>query len=137
MPIIIPGIPIAKKRPRFARRGKFVTTYSDQQTEEGRFYLEAKQQICCKALNGTPVHIKLTFEMPRPKSHYGTGRNAGKLKPSAPEEHTSKPDLDNLIKFVFDCLNGLAWVDDTQVIGMSAEKIYALDGEPKTIIGIR
>jgi Holliday junction resolvase RusA-like endonuclease len=31
--ITIPGKPIAKKRPRFARRGKFVTTYNDQQTE--------------------------------------------------------------------------------------------------------
>ena len=36
MYIKVPGNPIAKNRPRFARRGKYVTTYSDQQTEEGK-----------------------------------------------------------------------------------------------------
>jgi phage terminase large subunit GpA-like protein len=35
--ITIPGPPIAKKRPKFARRGKFVTTYNPQDSEEGRW----------------------------------------------------------------------------------------------------
>jgi hypothetical protein len=42
--IEIPGKPIAKKRPRFARIGKFVQTYSDQKTEEGRFLWELRRQ---------------------------------------------------------------------------------------------
>ena len=34
-----------------------------------------------------PVSVTVDFYLPRPKSHYGTGRNAGALKPSAPAEH--------------------------------------------------
>ena len=31
-----------------------------------------------------PVSVTATFRFPRPQSHYGTGRNADTLKPSAP-----------------------------------------------------
>jgi hypothetical protein len=40
----IPGIPIAKKRPRFMRRGKFVQTYNCQESEEGRFMWQMKSR---------------------------------------------------------------------------------------------
>ena len=62
------------------------------------------------------------FRFARPLSHYGTGRNAGKLKPRAAIlEHTSKPDLDNLVKAVKDAIGNwgkcvpLVWCDDAQV----------------------
>lgn len=35
-----------------------------------------------------------------------------------------RPDLDNIVKIVFDSLNGLAWEDDRQVIGVVAGKKY-------------
>ena len=132
MLIIIPGNPIAKKRPRFARRGKFTMAYNDQGTEEGRFLFEAQKQI--DECFGGPVKVSLQFHMPRPKGHYGTGKNAGKLKPSAPVIHTAKPDIDNLMKFVLDCLNGEAFKDDSQVFKISGVKGYS--DEPKTIIYI-
>ena len=31
-----------------------------------------------------PVRVTLMFRFPRPKGHYGTGRNADKVKDSAP-----------------------------------------------------
>ena len=34
------------------------------------------------------------------------------------------PDLDNLIKFVKDALNGTFWLDDKQVVYLEATKIY-------------
>jgi len=37
--------------------------------------------------------------------------------------HTSKPDIDNLIK-VLDGLNGRAWIDDSQVTYVRATKNY-------------
>lgn len=135
MKIIIPGPPIAKKRPRFARIGKGVRTYSDQETEEGKFVLFARQQIT-QRFDG-PLVMVCKFVMPRPKGHYGTGKNSGKLRPSAPVCHTTKPDTDNLIKFVWDCLNGEAWKDDTQIVGIEAKKFYADDGEPRTEIEIK
>lgn len=36
-----------------------------------------------------------------------------------------KHDIDNSIKSLFDCFNGLVWVDDSQVTILRAEKIYA------------
>ena len=40
----------------------------------------------------------MNFRFVRPKSHYGTGRNAKKLKPSAPPHHTQKPDATKLLR---------------------------------------
>ena len=49
-------------------------------------------------------------------------------------KHIKKPDLDNLLKFTKDCLNGVVWKDDAQVFSIIAEKRY--DPNPKTIISI-
>lgn len=130
---IISGNPVAKRRPRFARRGKFVMTYSDQETEEGRFLWEVKQQTKQLPIEG-PIKISCIFYMPRPKSHYGTGKNADKLKLNAPIFHTKKKDLDNLLKFCYDCLNGIAWKDDSQVVESMAKKLYS--DNPRTEIKI-
>lgn len=134
--IIILGAPIAKKRPRFARRGKFTATINDQETEEGRFLFEAQKQWQKPPLPG-PLAIDLFFVMPRPKAHYGTGKNAKVLKATAPYYHAGKKrfDIDNCIKFTLDCLNELVYEDDGQVVAISAEKRY---GEtPRTEIFIR
>lgn len=48
--------------------------------------------------------------------------------------HTKRPDLDNLIKFVKDCLNGVVYQDDSQVFSIQAEKRYSED--PKTEVFI-
>ena len=85
-------------------------------------------------ISGKPIEIDLKFFMKRPKNHYGTGRNAGKLKPNAPVLHSKKPDIDNLIKFVFDCLNGQVWKDDALIYYVSALKMYA--ETPRTEITI-
>ena len=48
------------------------------------------------------VHI--TFWHARPASHYGTGRNAGRLKPSAPTWKATAPDIDKLTRAILDAL---------------------------------
>ena len=49
------------------------------------------------ALN-LPVRADIEFVFPRPKSHYGTGKNADVLKPSAPKYCISRGngDIDKL-----------------------------------------
>lgn len=39
--------------------------------------------------------------------------------------HTKKPDCDNMVKFVLDCLNGRAWPDDAQISELYARKLYS------------
>lgn len=77
-----------------------------------------------------PVGVALSFHMPRPKGHYGSGRNADRLKASAPEYPATKPDLDKLVRAVLDSLTGLVWVDDSQVVSVAAEKLYADENGP-------
>ena len=123
MIIDIPGKPIAKARPRFYRRGKFIGTYNSQQTEEGKFLLMCHDQITGPPIEG-PVSMRIVFYIPRPKSHYGTGKNADKLKPGAPDWPARRPDIDNMEKFVADCLNGIAWKDDSQICISITSKMW-------------
>lgn len=79
-----------------------------------------------KVPKGYGVVVGLTFTVTRPQSHYGSGRNAHVLKPSAPDYPTGRPDLSNLIKLVEDALTGVAWVDDDQVVMLrNPRKFYA------------
>lgn len=71
------------------------------------------------------VTVTLDFNMPRPKAHYGTGRNAETLKPAAPTDPIGKPDLDKLARAVLDALTGIAWVDDAQVTALVVSKRFA------------
>ena len=80
-----------------------------------------------------PVDLELTFYFKRPASHYGTGKNRDKLKPSAPEYPTSAAvgDVDKLCRAVCDALTGVAFDDDRQVICLKASKSYAMIGMPE------
>lgn len=85
-----------------------------------------------EAFEGEPtleaVRATLDFTFPRPSSHYGTGRNAGSLKASAPAYKTTKPDLDKLIRAVLDSLTGVVFVDDSQVSELAARKSFGRAG---------
>ena len=133
--ITISGKPIAKARPRFYRRGKGVGVYSDQQTEEGRWIVLANTQVAGRVTD-VAIHLDMVFVLPRPKGHYGTGRNAGKVKDSAPKYPKGRPDIDNYIKFSMDCINGMGkvWKDDSQVVSINALKRYGEN--PRTEIEI-
>ena len=134
MRVIIPGKPIAKKRPRFFSKGKFKGTYNPQRTEEGKFLSLCHEQITWQPVD-VAIGVFMIFRLPRPKSHYGTGKNAWRLKDSAPQYHTQRPDIDNLEKFVADCLNGVAWVDDCQLVKCVTQKEWT-DGPGETEIEI-
>jgi Holliday junction resolvase RusA-like endonuclease len=46
----------------------------------------------------------------------------------------TRPDLDNYNKFLSDCLNGIVWEDDSQVVELNAKKLYG--EKEKTLIRI-
>ncbi len=76
---------------------------------------EARCRYQGRPFNG-PVKFQMKFYMPRPKSHYGTGRNKAVLKPSAPTMHMQTPDLTKLTRCAEDALTDILWKDDCQVI---------------------
>jgi Holliday junction resolvase RusA-like endonuclease len=72
-----------------------------------------------------PVKLSLMFELPRPASHSGTGRNAQTIKASAPSHPKSAPDLDKLTRCICDALtDAQVWRDDAQVVAIFASKAY-------------
>ena len=71
-----------------------------------------------------PVMLVIDFYFTRPIGHFGTGRNAGSVKASAPKHMIVKPDLTNLLKSTEDALKGIVWHDDSQVVGMQLAKVY-------------
>lgn len=79
------------------------------------------------APKGQPVDLLVTFSLGRPANHWGTGRNASALKPSAPQYPTVAPDLDKLARAVGDALKGVAYADDAQIVDLTARKRYAYD----------
>ena len=90
----------------------------------------AGAEMVGKQLLDGPLLLEVTFWLPRPKSHFGTGRNAEKLKPSAPRFPTVKPDATKLLRAVEDALTGIVWRDDAQVCVQTVTKTY---GEPARV----
>ena len=89
------------------------------------------------------VSVSLEFIFPRPKGHFGTGRNKGKLKPSAPQFLTSHQsgDIDKLCRSTLDGLSvtsgGTVLKDDSLVVSLSAHKRYSKGQEfPGALISI-
>jgi len=78
---------------------------------------------------GVAVAVEITFRLGRPKSHYGTGRNAGKLKPDAPSFPIGTPDVDKLARAALDALIGTAFDDDSRVVDLHPRKVYAYAGD--------
>ena len=71
------------------------------------------------------ITVDMTFWFIRPASHYGTGKNAERLKVTAPEHMTVKPDADKLARACLDALaQASVFRDDCQVISLGAEKRY-------------
>lgn len=79
------------------------------------------------------IHVKLFFA--RPKSHFGTGKNSGKLKDSAPKHHTQIPDQSKCLRAVEDALTGVVYGDDRQICYATVEKSWTL-GQARAEISV-
>ena len=127
----VPGTPVGKARPRVTRSGRVYTPESTAQAEQ------AIRQAAQQAMHGLepmegPLVATLAFIMPIPTSWSKRHRDDALTGVMA---HTSRPDLDNLIKTVLDALNGIAYTDDKQIVRLGATKAYGTD--PKILISIR
>jgi Holliday junction resolvase RusA-like endonuclease len=75
-----------------------------------------------------PLGLAVIFTLRRPKGHFGTGRNARNLKPTAALWPTVKPDASKLVRAIEDALTGVVWTDDARVVEQLVTKRY---GEPE------
>lgn len=80
---------------------------------------QIRTQMCEMDVMKSALAVKATFILPIPQSW-----SKKKQISAIGTYHTSKPDIDNLVKGLFDALNGVLWEDDNRVVDMKAEKIY-------------
>jgi Holliday junction resolvase RusA-like endonuclease len=121
----VPGDPVPQPRARITTRGGHGHAY----TPSGHPIHAYRQAVAlaAKAAGATPTDrapltlvVDLVFT--RPKSHY---RKSG-LRDGAPV--LPRADCSNVLKGIEDALNGVAWVDDSQVGRLVVEKSYGTEG---------
>lgn len=122
MIIRIPITPVQWTAPRVTSRGAFSPKRFAKFKREIAKWLKANYRGDALSAGRRGIRVDLYFDIPRPKSHYRTGKNWHILKDDSPLEHTVKPDLDNLRKAAIDCGNGVLWVDDCIITRGNTEK---------------
>ncbi len=101
----------AKGRPRLGRFGNVFTPAATREAENSlKAVFRANSPPCFKGA----LSIRLVFQLSRPKSVSAIKR------PYA----VCRPDLDNYVKTVLDAANGLLFIDDAQIVELSAKKEY-------------
>ena len=146
----IDGKPKAQKRHRDRADGR---KYDPSAQDKREFNLQSRQYAPQSPIAG-PVLLYVVFYMPVPKGalkrlkglignldemHVDfSPRPIVTVHPNTifknEQMHIKRPDVDNLLKLVKDSLNGLMWVDDSQVQIGGAFKI--LSHNPRTEIEI-
>lgn len=108
------------------KTGKAIVTDANQNAKPWQTAVatEAAAQMNGEPLFDGPLSLTLRFWTPRPNGHFGTGRNAGILKRSAPEFPTVRPDVLKLARAVEDALTGVVWRDDAQIVNEDITKYY-------------
>jgi Holliday junction resolvase RusA-like endonuclease len=130
---MVEGTPVPKGRPRFARRGKFVSTYSPKTTVdyESKVSESAKLAMGASEPLETPLAAYIYITLPVPAS-YSKKRTQACL--SGQERPTKKSDIDNYCKAIFDGMNGIVFVDDSLVVSLHATKVYGTIGMVEVMI---
>jgi Holliday junction resolvase RusA-like endonuclease len=120
----VEGDPKGKGRPRFSRAGKFTRVYTDKQTLDYEAVIKffAAQAMGSTDPLETPVSVFLYIRHAVPQS-YSKKRTEACL--SGLEQPCKKPDIDNVAKTYLDGMNGVVFLDDTQVVDLHVKKVYS------------
>lgn len=124
--VFVPGLPVAQPRSRAVSFGGHARMYNPGTANQWKAcVIHALQGHAGTFPKDIPLRCDITFYLPRPAGHYGSGKNTGKLKVNAPTRPTGKPDRDNLDKAVCDAITAACvWHDDSQVTDGRIRKRY-------------
>ena len=122
----VEGKPEPEPRPRMDRRSGRAYVPRSAHDWKHAIRVATRMALTSDGVGAVPeprvaFAVGFVFRFARPKSHYRTGRFSSLLRDAAPQLHTCKPDLDNLIKAAVDALGdfdggaALVWADDSQV----------------------
>lgn len=108
-------------RPRLSKFGAYNEPKYTKYKKDARLFCMGIK------VSDRPIHIKLEFVFEKPKSW-------SRLKKDSTVWHTVKPDIDNLEKSALDFLNGIVYIDDSQVCVIESKKVYGVEGTNIEII---
>lgn len=129
----VEGSPIGKGRPKFARRGAFVSTYTPTKTRDYESVINdaARKAMGSNELLETPLTVAIYITVPIPQS-YSKKRTEACL--SGSEKPIKKPDIDNIAKCFLDAMNGAVYYDDSQVLTLHITKVYGTIGMVEVMV---
>ena len=117
------GIPAPQGSKRHVGRGILVESSTKVGPWRESVVAAATNQGAANMRLDGPIHVDVSFYLPRPKSHF---RANGDLKPTAPFVQSNTPDLDKLLRSTLDALVQAAVIaDDARVQHIEARKLYA------------
>jgi Holliday junction resolvase RusA-like endonuclease len=119
----VPGVPQGKGRPRVGRMGGHARMFTPAKTVayEGLVAHAAAQAMGGMALIEGACVVEMQITVPVPASWSKKKQAdalAGRIYP------TTKPDKDNVIKAIYDGMNGVVWRDDVQAVDGTQRKRY-------------
>lgn len=120
---VVPGEPVGKGRPRIGKVGNHARMFTPAKTAsyEGLIAHAGQQAMAGRQLLDGPVMVEMHIGLSIPQSMSKKRKAqaiAGQIFP------TKKPDMDNVIKAIYDGLNGVVWRDDVQVVDAHVRKRY-------------
>jgi len=120
----VPGAPQGKGRPRVGKIGPHARLFTPSKTVayEGLIAHAAHAAMAGAPLFEGPVGCELTIHCAVPQSWSGKKQRSALASEILP---TSKPDIDNVVKAIFDGCNGVLWRDDVLVVELAVRKRYA------------
>jgi Holliday junction resolvase RusA-like endonuclease len=144
MNLFVPGNPVPQGSKRaLLRKGTNIPIVIDAnriglaqwRSQIAAYAMEQKAKDGAATLSG-PVAIRLEFWFKRPADHYlpvNSKRDVPVLRPGVAGYVAQAPDLDKLIRAVFDALTDAdVWHDDGQVIKVIATKLYSDAYDPNS-----
>lgn len=126
--LFVPGTPVQQGSKRYIGKGRMVEDAKNLKPWRSDIRAKAEDLIDPdkNPLWDAALSVRLHFGFVRPKSHFGTGKNALSVKNSAPLHMMKKPDVDKLTRAVLDALTGVVFEDDQQVVDLLGTKNYWL-----------
>ena len=115
--------PKPQSRPRFGNGRAYEKSDMTRWKNQAGYLLKAQRP---DIIEKGAIAFLVTFYIRPPKSISGVKKMAQSLKNEAIYVE-KRPDLDNYLKAIWDCSNGLLFKDDGQIAVTSAQKLYSLN----------
>lgn len=114
---VVDGEPVSKSRARFTKRGSKTVAYTPEKTKAGEERVAWAYRAASRVVASDP---EIAY---RVEARFFNGTR-------------QRRDVDNMVKLVLDGLNGVAWVDDDQVLEIEARKAYVPKEDARTEVWV-